>query len=390
MRPPRSKAANVCRTVLFSLPLAIVFGIPGAILWLGGEFMNPERLVRLQSDDSRQVLHGAAYTNTAIYVKSRLLLKRRPQLLVLGNSRVLQFRREFFLPEVSFYNAGSAVVRIRNFRAFLQCLPKDALPRTLLIATDAGYFCRGFDLVEKDSYNDAWLQAQMQTYSTPGTVFQTRWRDVWRDLTAGKIKCGRLFSLDGWNTRVGLNALSYDAGFRNDGSYRYSLHESDASNPLHHDYQFAKTLHAVETGGGRFAWGDKPSDEALAEVDALLDFCASNQIHLVAFMPPHAHAVWVAMQALGDRYAYIQGAETEMRKRLNARGFEFYNFSDCADLGAPDSEALDGHHGSERTYLRILISMLEQGSHLNACADLDGLRQTLAASPGQLTVFQER
>lgn len=51
--------------------------------------------------------------------------------------------------------------------------------------------------------------------------------------------------------------------------------------------------------------------------------------------------------------------------RLTVRGFAYYDFSDFASVQAPDEEAIDGFHGSERTYLRLFIQMLEQGSRFN-------------------------
>jgi hypothetical protein len=69
-----------------------------------------------------------------------------------------------------------------------------------------------------------------------------------------------------------------------------------------------------------------------------------------------------------------------LEKRLTARGFEYYNLSDFATVQSPDEEAVDGFHGSERTYLRLLIYLLERGSRLNEVADLPRLRQVLRAA----------
>jgi hypothetical protein len=379
----------VWRSILFLFPLAVVFGTPALVLWLSGELTNPDTVVHRQLADRRLVLHGPAYTNSSIYVKVRLLTERRPQVLALGNSRVLQFRRGLFRPDVSFYNAGGTVARIRHFRALLEKLPREALPEVLVIATDTAYFNLSFDKIEKDGLNLAWMEQQLTAHSTPAEVFQTRWRDVWSDMRAGKIKWGRLLSFDGLGTRVGLSALCNDAGFRNDGSYHYGGVDLDITNPAHRDYQFANTLKLVAAGRGRFPWGDAPSEPALREMDALLDFCAKNGVHVIGFMPPHAHAVWEAMQALGPKYNYIAKLEPALRTRFEARGFELYNFSDFAMLGAPDTDALDGYHGSERTYLQLVIAMLERGSRLNAYANLPDLRAVLATSKTKASLFPE-
>lgn len=377
------------RGILFFLPLAIVFGIPALVLWLGGEFTNPDTVVARQAKDDRLILHGPAYTNSASYVKVRRIILHPPQVLVLGNSRVMQFRSRMFLPGVSFYNAGGCVAKIQHFRAFLERLPREALPKTLIIATDAGYFTAGFDKLDKDGFNVPWLVRQMSEHSSPPEIFQANWRAVWGAVHERKINWRRLASLDGLSTRIGLTAVSRDQGFRNDGSYRYGGIDLDITNPAHRDYGFKNTLRLVNGGRSRFSWGAEPNPAALAEMDALLDFCHARGVEVVGFMPPHAHAVWAAMEALGDKYAYVKKLEPALRARFEQRGFEFHNFSDFAALGAPDTEAIDGYHGSERTYLRLMIAMLESGSRLNAVADLPALRAALAAARRHTDIFPE-
>jgi hypothetical protein len=378
------------RGLLFLLPLAIIFGVPALILWLGGEFTGPDTVVARQVKNDRLVLQGQAYTNSAMYVKAQRIIRHTPQVLALGNSRVLQFRAGFFLPEVSFYNAGGTVAKIQHFRAFLERLPRESLPKTLIVATDNGYFNLGFDKLELDGFNIPWMEKQMTTHTPANEVFQTNWRTVWTDLRAGKVNWPRLFSGEGLTTRIGLVAVSKEQGFRNDGSYLYGGTDLDITNPAHRDYQFVNTLKAITGGKSRFSWGADPNPKALAEMDAFLDFCHERGIDVIGFMPPHAHAVWQAMHDLGDKYAFVTKLEPALRERFERRGFEFYNFSDFATLGSPDTDAIDGYHGSERTYLRLLIAMLERGSRLNAVADLPALQNVLAGAKSHTGLFPDR
>ncbi len=377
------------RAILFFLPLAVVFGTPALALWVGGEFTSPDTVVARQIKDDRLVLHGPAYTNSASYVKVRLLTERRPQVLALGNSRVMQFRRGFFLPEVSFYNAGGTVAKIQHYRAFLERLPLEALPRVLIIGMDTAYYNLAFDKLDRDAFNVPWLEQQLTSHSTAGEVYLAHWQDVWSGFRSGKIVVNQLFNLRGLSTRIGFNAVCNGQGFRNDGSYRYGGIDLDINNPRHRDYGFGPTLKHVATGRGRFPWGDTPSEPALQETDALLDFCRAHGIDVFGFMPPHAHAVWAAMEALGPKYDYIKKLEPALRTRFESRGFEFYDFSDFAMIDSPDSDAIDGYHGTERTYLRLLIAMLERGSRLNASASLPALRAALAGSTWHTGLFPE-
>ncbi len=378
------------RAVLFLLPLAVIFGVPLLVLWLGGELTDPDTVVARQARGDRLVLHGPAYTNSAMYVKARHIAAQHPQVMALGNSRTMQFRRDFFLPEVSFYNAGGSAVRIMHFRAFLAKLPPESLPQILIIATDIGFFNESFDKVERDTMDATWVRERMTTHATANEVFRDNWQTVWQAIREGKVRWSRVFSLEGLGSRIGLNALCNEQGFRNDGSYLYGGLELDITDPRHRDHAFANTLKIVARGGGRFAWGSTVSEGALRETDALLDFCRARKIEVIGFFPPHAHAVWAAMQKLGDKYAFVPKLDRELRARFAARGFEFYDFNDFASFGAPDDDAIDGYHGTERTYLRLFVSMLEQGSRLNSCASLPALRAVLASSTRHTNLFPDR
>jgi hypothetical protein len=377
------------RTFLFCLPLAALFGPPALVLWAGGELMSPDRVAERQARRDRLVLHGAAYTNSAIYVKMQGLARRAPQVLALGSSRTMQFRAGFFLPTVSFYNAGGTVARLIHFRGVLQRLPPERQPEALLIATDPYFFHPSFDKGHHDALGLGWLREQMDARPTGGEVFLADWWTVWRDIVAGKVDRDKLLGGRGLSDRIGLNAVCREQGFRNDGSYLYGSANLDITQPRHRDYRFVDTLKQVSRGTGRFAYGSEVSAAGLRELKALLEECRARSIHVVGFLPPYPHEVWSAMENLGPKYNYLWSLPASLRTAFEQHGFEFYDFSDFAWLGAPDSEAIDGFHGSERTYLRLLISMLEQGSQLNRYASLSQLQQILATAKSHTNIVPE-
>jgi len=95
---------------------------------LSGEFTAADTVVARQQTDP-QTLLGLAYSDSSLYVKARRLAQVHPEVLALGNSRVMQFRSGFFRPGVRFYNAGGAVSMVQDFRVYLERLaPRRCAP----------------------------------------------------------------------------------------------------------------------------------------------------------------------------------------------------------------------------------------------------------------------
>ena len=375
------------RSVLFLLPLLLVFGTPLLILWLGGEFISPDEVIRRQALPGSQVLAGPAYTNRSIYSKYHAVLRRKPRILALGNSRVMEFGAEFFRPDAGFFNGGGGIVKLRHFRAFIEALPPEASPKILIAGLHQPFFNPAFDTMDERGESGAgWLRTQFQNQWDPAGVFTANWRLVYGDLAGGKMKFGRLLQLRGLRDRIGLGAAIQGEGFRADGSFLYR--PDDSSNPHPWDADFKVSFSHIDAGDSHYVHGGTVSPAALRELELLLDECHARGIHVIGFLPPFAHAVWAKMMARENDYGYLLQLEGALRPLLESRGGEFYDFSDLATLGADDTEAVDGHHGSDKAYLRIVIAMLKAGSQLAEFANASELEAVLAAHPGNARVFR--
>ncbi len=358
------------------------------MLWLGGEFVSPDRVIEIQSRPDRLVLHGPAYTNPVLYVKSRLAARVHPEVLTLGTSRVMQFRSPFFRAGVRFYNGGGCVRRISQFRAVLEHTAPAVQPAILLVSLDAYFFNLKYDPLDKEPFRADSLDDRFNSFRPPSDIYHTHATRAWKDIREGKISWANVFSGRGLSDRIGLDALCHGAGFRNDGSERYRVTDRDIHNPVHRDYEFHGTLETIAKGQGYFVWGATPSKPALEELAVLLDYCHGRGIEVVGFLPPYPHKVWTTMMESGRRFEYMRQLEPALRSIFAAHGGEFYDFSDFAQFGADDGEALDGFHGSDKVYLRLFISMLRQGSVLNRyAAEVTDLDMALAAAKEHLDLF---
>ena len=370
----------VLKLLLLVLPAVIaVFGFPFFVLAIGGELTPVSRVVERQATSRLGVLYGPSYTNPVRPLKLAALLRRAPDVAVLGTSRVLQFRAQMFRDPDRFYNAGAAAPTVWDLRSFLRDIPQDRQPKLLIVGLDQYLFNPNFAEFRKT--------APATETSWVDIVQTSRWT-VYGDYTSGKFTLSALFRENRNDVRLGLNAIINNNGFRNDGSYHYGKYLANPRDPANEDLDFRDTLTRIEKGDRRFEYGRRASPEAARELEAFLQLCRARGIHVVAFLPPFAHEVYARIMNLGDRYGYFRDLRSVLPAMFERYGYALFDFSDLQAVGASDLETIDGFHASERAYLRVLLEMQERDSVLRRyVADPAALRVRLRTS-GPYNVFQ--
>ncbi len=333
---------------LFALPFVLLLGFPVFVLCISGELL-PVSAVLALNDNTAEFRYGPAYSNADKYYKISEVRRRQPAILALGTSRIMQLRGEFFRQPQQFYNAGGGLTRLEQFRVFLE--QAGYAPRLLLVSLDQNFF------------NDNWQDAKYEDYPARlaaderaglGTIFMG-WRGVYRDYREGKF---RLSDLRAVPHCLGVSACAQRKGFRADGSYDYGNKPSgDVASRLQEAFE------RIETRTEMFEKGARVSTTRLAELQRLLAYCHSRNIHVAGFLPPYAHAVYDKLIALDD-YQYLRQIAGQVKPAFEQYQFTFADYSDLAWLGAGDDEALDGFHGDERAYRRIIARLAEQNASL--------------------------
>jgi hypothetical protein len=360
--------------VAFSLPLAIYFGFPLIVLERSGEFLSTSELV--ESSVSRQrVLIGFGYSSLPRRYKLEMTLARRPQVLALGPSRIVQMREMLFNRGTDFYNAGGGVATARDYEAIIDRIPPGAEPKIVIVALDQCFF------------NDAWIrqgaardgaEASLEVPLPRSDIYLGAYRKVWRDYFQGKFLLRNVLSPQKHDGTIGMNAFANSEGFRSDGSYRYGKfiaaeHGGDGD-------RFDDAFARIRDGRDRFEPCERVSARAVREFESFLDTCHRRGIHVAGFLPPYAHVVYNKMMESG-KYKGFGEIETRLRPHFEQYGFSLFNFSDLADLGAGDCEAVDGFHGSEMAYLRLYVRIAANDPHLSAISNLPALERLLKSSP---------
>lgn len=187
---------------------------------------------------------------------------------------------------------------------------------------------------------------------------------------------------------VGLNAFLNRKGFTKDGSFYYGNQIKYLLNddPRADDYHFQNTFSRIGRGNQRFEYGEEINPNAINELKDLLSYLKEQNIFVIAILPPFADAVNKKMKEIG-KYHYQEVIYPTLKPIFDSYGFELWEGSHLSTYNSNDKEAIDGFHGGEVSYLRLLIYILEKGSVLNNVTDILKLKDDLNNRKNSLSVY---
>lgn len=360
----------ISKIVWFSLPIAVVLLVPVITLRSYKEnFYHIDEVVKTDQD----YLIGYAYNeNNYKYLKYKVLTEiDRVNVWAVGSSRSLQFRREMF--SKSFYNAGYTITTIKDFVPFLKSISPDKYPDILIVNLDQWMFNENYDQLKSTPNVIQWTDAftEFPSYKTIVNVWTDVFQYKYSLLNNGDVK------------NIGLNAAVNNRGFRPDGSMYYGnqVEKLLVNDSTANDFEFKDTFNRIRFGSNRFQYGKEFNSNTVEEVKNLLLFCRVHDIELIAFLPPYAPRVYEVMSASGE-YAYMDSIQSNLIDLFRSREYSLYDFTNPTQIQSNDDEFIDGFHGGEKTYARILLEMLKTNEKLSEYVNSDRLRRDIdSANP---------
>ncbi len=91
--------------MIFIIPIGLLFVFPAWVYILSREYYSLEDIVNKQIANPK-IIYGSAYNSFDEHYKQLLLSKIDPLIVVLGSSRSLGFKKDFFLNPDRFFVAG--------------------------------------------------------------------------------------------------------------------------------------------------------------------------------------------------------------------------------------------------------------------------------------------
>lgn len=378
----------------FALLLGLVLAacllvVPYTCWWLhsSGD-LAVERAVKNQAA-GRFALFGSGVSQDFVDYKLQLYAAVKPQVVALGSSRVMQFRGAYF--RRPFLNVGGTAGNLPVLRSTLDAMLRLHRPEAVILGLDFWWFMPRWN---PDPFKEEPPTSGSYVYNLDSLKKPWTWllegKISWRDLLGPVLPR----SLDGFrDDRYGIMAQQTDDGFGSDGSWYYTGEITGQKRPF--DYRFEDTLKQVRYGIKAFAPSPPLKDSrdvggiSTAHLDAFAEiYCRlkARGIATYVFIAPLSITALDALRAREEDYPHL----FRLRDALLARGIEVMDFTDPRTFAATDCEFVDGFHGGEVVYARILRDMADRWSSLLAYVDMDKINAVIRDWRGHALVPDPR
>ncbi len=351
--------------LLLVLLMIIASAFPAYVFLKDSEWYSLEEIIQKQQS-GEDFLFGPAYSNPNEYFKLLSLSAKPYDVIAFGSCRALQFRSNFFT-NASFFNAGHAILFLNQTIPFLERIPTEHLPKTMILVLTQNFF------------NDNWVEPAFQYHLEPYDLydylsfFRANFLTIYQDyLLNGKFTISSLYSNQ---SKFGLNALVNNNGYRSDGSYLFGAEIRKRAEGVPLDFQ--ETFERIDSGVMSFQYGAEVSTKALSSLDQILDFASEHDIYVIGVLPPYPHAIWEKLVNKSDDYQYLFKLQDSINPLFLKYDYELYDFSDMGKLSADDCESIDGSHASDKAYLRMTLVMAKSDNLLKRYVDIPQLEDYL-------------
>lgn len=364
------------KIVIYTAPFAVLFLLLTGALGYSGESMPLGLVLRMQ-DSNTPVLYRVKYGNLDQRFKRMAVDYFQPEIMIVGSSRVLQFRAAFAnLNPDALYNAAAPAWQLEEVSRLLYAM--NHRPDVIILGIDDPWFnadYAGDPIVEPPISDFARLFIVNRTFLQ--AVVDGETFDIQRLLA-------RVEPSGSGGIAIGFRAIIDGHGFRNDGSEQYG------------DFLVAQHLWPPNTRGMHMGWfeegtnmyvrGNVVDEAAIQQLRAILDFAQRNDILLIGFYPPYMPSLWEQMED-SERHTYIPESTAQVKALFEEYNFPYFDFHDGAALGATDEDFFDGWHASERIAAQIYINIAREVPELQPYSDLDALQAIVDSATDTFRVF---
>lgn len=332
----------LAKAFLFSIPIFLIFLFPLLIMFFSGELIGVYEAVK----EDREVTFGLSYSYPVKFYKTQKTNLLKPEILVLGSSRSMQYSSSFFDSKKSFYCAGGAINALENFNQFWKNIENK--PEYLIVTIDPWWFNEKFDNLNKNYFD-----VDFERPGNPARVFVNQWNTVYQDLFSGKISLSKIIEN---KQDYGLTAIMKNEGFIQDGTYQYNTSKLKKGFEADKDAYVNDALNNRD----RFQVCNEVNPKAVKKFIKFIKK-ASKELGKENVFVMYPSLPSTLLQQLEkethQNYFYLNDSLTTQLENINFDNYYYSNFNE-------DEQMLDGIHPDMTTIQLDLDKFAETNSNI--------------------------
>ena len=371
---PRRAAAFALRGILFLIPLAAMFAPFEWLMWKSGESWSSAKAADECMRHPETLYMRGVLSQQFYRYKSEMIRRKAPKLVIVGSSRVWQFRDIMMHPvESTFYNGGGMLQNLADVESYVDEVVGGHLPKpdAVVVAIDGWWLKRE---PSEPGVNRAWKRMRERDESGEVMAHLDGVREMIRKgvVPWSLAFAGRPTRSDG-RRPLGLAAFA-GGGFRADGSttahlaveeFRLTGRYRDRENPPIVDRVRGATAQFLATPGI-----DPSRVDRL--IEALKRLRAAG-VDVRTLLPPVSTECDAALRESAVLSAWWRDVMDGLPERLRSEGFVCVAVRSPADCGLDVRSMIDGFHASE-VFVTYILERLIAGPGPWSRVDVDSLR----------------
>ena len=349
------------------LPILLVIPVTEFVSWRTGLSIPPEAAARLQMENPHLRWFGSRDSVSARFKLIRVA-QERPDVLIMGASRVCQFRAPMFQP-YSFYNLARVSWPMNTYPELFRRLPKDYAPKVIIFGLD-------FFMFNHRYATDPEMMTGVPDYSPPGwRDHLLRLRDVFDTLfdNPAALRANGHDPVSGLPV-IGLAPSIYANGFRPDGSETQNEPDLFGYRDPNRNMLKGNLLNRSP-----LFYGDKMDPEEMAQFEEFAALARARGITLIAVQMP-MFGPMAKYLAKDENFGILRDFRAHIAQGYFERqGVIVFDFLDFTAWGQDPRYFIDAWHPTEVISAAVLYQMLgdPRVQAILPKIDVDDLRQKL-------------
>jgi len=342
------------KVLLYALPVIIYVIYGEQLLYKYRENVSYKTVVQKQlNSDSELYFSRNVFSTPVARYKMEMIKIMKPEIITLGVSVVLQYRKFFFHPyEKSFYNGGFAINNVYDLASFVDLIRYKQIhrPKLIIFGFDASW-------IKQKYYNDNYDHV---SFSYKDEAWNLNYHiDAIQQIVHRSFDHQPPFDKYTYNG-YGV-AGKMGIGYRKDGSY---CSRDDIQAYLKNRYYKDKNDYKGKLQKNIFIYNNpmRVDEKKLALLLKSLKEIKELGIDLLIYVPPVANDFYATAKT-NKTFRQIFPTYMQIQNQLIKQGYHVIPFSTPQQFGLTDDYMLDGIHAGE-VFVSILFYNYMADNHM--------------------------